>query len=217
MPSALLLSRSGSDSAESPSAAMLARCACARAAMATQPQPLPDTGSRARILEQVLARSHRLLLGQARRHAQLEADGEEALQSACAIFIEKYRPPAEPLPWLMTTVKREAWRISNRCSRKRELAITAVPRGDGNGTADLSDAFLDPDSDPAEAAETSELLRHGRVALAQLKPDQRTALLMFALGYSYAEIAERRGWTYTKVNRCLAEGRAALQARVALG
>ena len=26
-------------------------------------------------------------------------------------------------------------------------------------------------------------------------------------GYSYAEIQELTGWTYTKVNRCMAEGR----------
>jgi DNA-directed RNA polymerase specialized sigma24 family protein len=38
-----------------------------------------------------------------------------------------------------------------------------------------------------------------------------------ALGYSYREIAERQGWTYTKVNRCVAEGRAALRRQLAVG
>jgi DNA-directed RNA polymerase specialized sigma24 family protein len=47
--------------------------------------------------------------------------------------------------------------------------------------------------------------------LAALKPDQRIALLLHAAGYSYAEISELRGWTHTKVNRSLAEGRAALR------
>jgi len=32
--------------------------------------------------------------------------------------------------------------------------------------------------------------------------------LLFALGYFYREIAARQGWTNTKVNRCLSEGRA---------
>jgi hypothetical protein len=32
-----------------------------------------------------------------------------------------------------------------------------------------------------------------------------------AAGYSYREIGERQGWTYIKVNRCIAEGRAALR------
>ncbi len=39
--------------------------------------------------------------------------------------------------------------------------------------------------------------------------------MLQAEGYSYAEIAETCGWTYTKVNRSLAEGRARL--RSALG
>lgn len=182
---------------------------------ATPPHP-PSESDRARILEQVLATSHRLLLHQARRHAQLEADVEEALQSAYAIFLEKYRPPAEPLPWLMTTVKREAWRLAKRSARKRELAITAVPRGDGKGTVDLSDAFLDPDSDPGEAAESAELLRQRRRLMAGLKLDQRTALIMFAFGYSYKEIACRRNWTRTKTNHALAKGRAALRAQLDL-
>ena len=36
--------------------------------------------------------------------------------------------------------------------------------------------------------------------------------MLQAQGYSYAEICERCGWTYTKVNRCLAEGRARLRS-----
>ncbi len=38
---------------------------------------------------------------------------------------------------------------------------------------------------------------------------------MKAEGYSYKEICEITGWTYTKVNRCLTEGKAAFLARVA--
>ena len=37
------------------------------------------------------------------------------------------------------------------------------------------------------------------------------ALILQAQGYSYAEIQQLCGWTYTKVNRCLAEGRARLR------
>jgi len=51
-----------------------------------------------------------------------------------------------------------------------------------------------------------------RCALIHLTPDQRTALILLAAGFSYREIADRRGWTYTKVNRSIAEGRAALRA-----
>ena len=37
----------------------------------------------------------------------------------------------------------------------------------------------------------------------------RRALVLKAHGYSYAEIQQLCGWTYTKVNRCMAEGRKA--------
>jgi DNA-directed RNA polymerase specialized sigma24 family protein len=53
-------------------------------------------------------------------------------------------------------------------------------------------------------------LEEARARLRGLKPDQRTAIGLSAAGYSYGEIAERRGWTMMKVNRCLYEGRAAL-------
>src|SRR6185503_6085639 len=41
------------------------------------------------------------------------------------------------------------------------------------------------------------------------------ALVLRAEGYSYKQIQEVTGWTYTKVNRCLTEGRKAFLARVA--
>ena len=37
-------------------------------------------------------------------------------------------------------------------------------------------------------------------------------MLLKADGSSYAEIGELTGWSYTKVNRCLAEGRGAVPA-----
>jgi hypothetical protein len=49
-------------------------------------------------------------------------------------------------------------------------------------------------------------------ALDRLKPDERTAIGLQAAGFSYREIGERQEWTQTKINRCLAEGRAALRA-----
>ena len=195
------------------------------------PRPVPNPGiphgdrddatarrrtRNARVLTAVLDRSHALLLRQARKHAQLPADAEEALQSSCILFIERFEPRYRPLPWLQTTVKREAWRITKRAHRRRELGITAVPRADGRGTVDLSDGFLDHDSDPAEMAEATELCRERRSALAALRPDERTALVLLGLGCSYAEIGRLRGWTHTKVNRCLSEGRAALRTGVGL-
>ena len=54
-----------------------------------------------------------------------------------------------------------------------------------------------------------------RRRLATLKPDERIALVLFAAGFSYREIGAGKGWTHTKVNRCIAEGRAALRTGVA--
>jgi uncharacterized membrane protein YgcG len=44
-------------------------------------------------------------------------------------------------------------------------------------------------------------------ALKALKPDEARALLLKAEGLSYDEIGTRFGWSYTKVNRSIAEGR----------
>ena len=54
----------------------------------------------------------------------------------------------------------------------------------------------------ARSARRTRSRRSGR-----LKPDERTALLLKAKGLSYREIGERQGWTYTKVNRAITEGR----------
>ena len=58
----------------------------------------------------------------------------------------------------------------------------------------------------------SERVAEAARALAALKPQERRAIVLQAQGYSYAEICTLCGWTYTKVNRCLAEGRAQLRS-----
>ena len=59
------------------------------------------------------------------------------------------------------------------------------------------------------AVDARELLR----ALASLRWHQRAVLTLRLAGYSYKEIAERLGKTYTWVNRHLTEGRAELRRR----
>ena len=44
---------------------------------------------------------------------------------------------------------------------------------------------------------------------------RRAALVLQAAGRTYAEIEAETGWTHTKVNRALTEGRAGFRARVA--
>jgi len=63
---------------------------------------------------------------------------------------------------------------------------------------------------PEDRALAADEVSRAAAALRRLKPDEVRALWLKASGLSYAEIMEQEGWSYTKVNRCLAEGRASL-------
>jgi hypothetical protein len=90
---------------------------------------------------------------------------------------------------------------------KSNARALPVPRP--SGTDDDADAWTD------ERAERFERLRVGAEALANLKPQEIRCLLMRAEGLTYREICAATGWTYTKVNRCITEGRRAFLRRVA--
>ena len=183
--------------------------------MAAQPDSRSSASERERnaeLLTELLRRSEHLLQRQAHRHAELPDDADDALQSAYTLFIERYKGIGEPLAWLYTTVKREAWSLRRRGSRQRESSLTMVAPG-GDAEIDLGELLPADLPGPAERVERKELLTEQLQALSDLKPDERRALGLFGLGLSYAEICERTGWTHSKVNRCLSEGRAALRSR----
>ncbi len=167
----------------------------------------------AELLEAVLAESEALLRRQARRHAELPEDAEDALSSACVLFIERYRGDCDPLAWLQTTVKREAWRMRRKASRRREVSFDAPCLGVDEGCPWV-EAMPSGTPDPCEVAIRCEELREREALLAELKPDQRRGLGLLALGFSYAEICDICEWSYTKVNRSVSEGRAALRKRL---
>ena len=181
--------------------------------MAAQPDSRPSARQRernAQLLSEVLNQDEHRLRSQARRHSELPGDADDALQSAYALFLERYNGLGEPLAWLYTTVKREAWAIRRRVYRQRERSLNSQP--DGNGAdRDMSQALPAEALSPEEQFNRAELLTARRAALAKLKADELKALWLLGLGYSYAEICEVTGWTYTKVNRCLNEGRSALR------
>ena len=160
----------------------------------------------------VIATHRTALIRQAARHAPRPADAEDAFQEACAAFMSTYEGPAglDALRWLMVVVKRCAWRLGEESRRHGVLAELTSTDAEVSPGACLTAAAERAACDPALLHEQHVHDRDLLVELAALKPDQRDALVLLGAGFGYAEIGDRRGWTKTKVNRCLAEGRAAL-------
>jgi DNA-directed RNA polymerase specialized sigma24 family protein len=112
---------------------------------------------------------------------------------------------------MQVVTRREA--LALRRARERLLGATAPARWPAaeRDPANPLDRVACERPDPAERLERRERAAHALARLAALKPHERRALVLQAQGYSYAEICAICGWTYTKVNRCLAEGRARLR------
>jgi RNA polymerase sigma factor (sigma-70 family) len=155
---------------------------------------------------ELLARHGAQILATARRYAATPEDAEDAYQRGLEILLTKAPTTSESdlVPWLKTVVKHEAFAL--RRHRERHAPVT----DDG----DLGERGT-PAAATHDQAERYEDLRQGAEALGQLKPQEIRALLLRAQGFSYAEICEITGWTYTKVNRCLTEGRRSLSVRLA--
>ena len=153
----------------------------------------------------LLARHGGQILATARRHAVTPEDAEDAYQRGIEILLTKAPSTSEDelIPWLKTVVKHEAWAL--RRQRDRHSPVT----DDG----ELRDRPA-PTAATHEQAERLERLRLGAEALGQLKPHEVRALRLKAEGFSYREICAMTGWSYTKVNRLLTEGRQAFLRRV---
>jgi RNA polymerase sigma factor (sigma-70 family) len=152
-------------------------------------------------------RSH--LLRIARCNTGSAAVAEEALQEAFISFLRSFDPGsgAPPLAWFTTTLKRECWARERAEKLDRRVSADA-----GREDSELGTLL---ESIPAPGRSLEERIAdrdQARRQLARLKPDERTSLGLLAAGFSYKEIAARRGWTYTKTNRCVSEGRAILAA-----
>jgi RNA polymerase sigma factor (sigma-70 family) len=150
-----------------------------------------------RLATELFVRRHSHLTRVARHHCRREADVEDALQEAFAAFLTEYDPGggAPALPWLTLVLKRKCWRLGER----REVEVEPLAMAEV-----VVEQTLDPSVRFAERDEP-------RARLGELKRDERRALILHAAGYTYGEIAGRCGWTQTKVNRCLYEGRRALR------
>jgi RNA polymerase sigma factor (sigma-70 family) len=141
----------------------------------------------------------------ARRLSLCADDAEDAFQRAVEILLTKApdRPPSALIAWMQVVTRREA--LAVRRARERLLAAWR------DEPQEILERLLCDRPGPGEQAERRDRVAAAASALAALKPDERLAIALQAHGYSYAEICELCGWSYTKVNRCLAEGRARLR------
>jgi hypothetical protein len=103
-----------------------------------------------------------------------------------------------------TVVKHEAMAV--RSARLRLVGSTE-PNLDAREATHLAG--------PPERVAERESAHRSLAALASLKPAETRALVLQAAGRSYRDIEAETGWTTTKVNRALTEGRAALRERLA--
>jgi len=134
------------------------------------------------------------------RHHGAGMEAEDVWQRALEMVVRR----AESLDpewierWLHVVVRHEA-RL-----RTRRLPMLAL-QDEVHGLADRRSARED------ERLEIIDLRERARRYLPRLKPQERRALGLLAAGLSYREIGEQTGWSRTKVNRCVSEGRAALR------
>jgi len=145
------------------------------------------------------------LLRFARRFSLCADDAQDAYQRALEILVRKLRCSAidNPLSYLRTIIRHEAFQV--RVEREKVLCRDEVAvEEEGTGS----------DEDPAEQVERFERLAQTAEALQRLKPQELRALTLRAEGLSYQEICEREGWTYTRCNRSITEGRRALLERL---
>ena len=145
------------------------------------------------------------LLRFARRFSHCADDAHDAYQRTLEILVRRLRsePPRDTLPWVRTVLRHEALAVR----RERERHVT-------RGEVEL-ERFEDRDvGDPADRVVAHERLSQVAEALQRLKPQEVTALVLRAEGLTYHEICDRTGWTYTKTNRSVTEGRRALLDRL---
>ncbi len=143
----------------------------------------------------------------ARRYSICADDSEDAYQRALEILLTK-APPIEGdalVRWMQTVTKREA--LAVRRQRERLLGSPRLSRPDEDDERDPLDSIASESPGPNDRLARRERVVRSAEALNALKPQEVRALTLKAQGYSYAEIGEITGWSYTKINRCMAEGR----------
>ncbi|HEX8648465.1 MAG TPA: sigma-70 family RNA polymerase sigma factor [Thermoleophilaceae bacterium] len=168
-------------------------------------RPRPSREQIDPVAAELMRRHGAEVMASAQHWADTPEDAEDAYQRGMEIMLKK-APSTDPehlVPWLKTVVKREAWAIR----RQRERHTPPVGEHDELDSPGPLSAH--------DHAERLDRLRRGAEALSWLKPNEVRALVLKAEGLSYQEICDETGWTYTKVNRMLSEGRQRFQDRLA--
>jgi RNA polymerase sigma factor (sigma-70 family) len=162
--------------------------------------------ARKRVAVEMVGRHEGALRRTARRYSLCEDDADDAYQRGLEVLLTKAPTDdlRELIRWTQTVVKHEA--LSVRRSRERLLSGSAPSLSDGV-EQDLVALLPAIGNDPAERVERREAIARSREALQSLKPQELRALTLLAEGYTYAEIGQLTGYSSTKINRCLAEGR----------
>jgi RNA polymerase sigma factor (sigma-70 family) len=150
------------------------------------------------------------LLRTARRYSMCADDAYDAYQRGIEIFMRRAAsldPDGAP-SWLHVVIKNEA--LAVRRARADVVASDDldVDRDDVTGGA----AHV---ASPEERVLAADRTTRAAEALQRLKPHELRAMWLKATGKSYQEICAETGWSYTKVNRCLTEGRRSFLERYA--
>jgi RNA polymerase sigma factor (sigma-70 family) len=147
----------------------------------------------------VIARHERALMRVARHWSLSRDDALDAYQRALEIYVRRLDSldPATEIAWLKVVVKHEALAV-------RRQHGESVPVED----VDLEGRAAEEQRPVDDLLAGRERVTRSAEALSRLKPDEAKALMLKAQGLSYVEIGKDLAWSYTKVNRCITEGRA---------
>ena len=156
-----------------------------------------------RELERIAREQRSVLFAFARTRASSHHDAEDAVQEAltAALAARERIRSATAIAYIGVSARRAALHATRTSARTRSLDDPPLAAS----RHDLADPrAADPDGRLDMLA-----------GLRALKRDEARALAARMLGYSYREIAAAFGWSYTKTDRCIKEGRARLRALLA--
>lgn len=169
-----------------------------------------SAAARKRAAVEMIARYEVALRRTARRYSFDAEDADDAYQRALEIVLTKAPTTdlRELIRWTQTVTKHEA--LAVRQAREKLLGYQRVREGAEDPMALIPAGGDGPDEQVARREDVA----RSREALQALKPAELRALGLLAEGYSYVEIGEQTGWSRTKINRLLAEGRARFRTLV---